>query len=47
MKMPESFGKRKVAAYLGILHGERNVFVIRETQSSSDYISEKPSRATF
>lgn len=36
--MPESFGKRMVAAYLGILHGERNVFVIRETQNSSDYI---------
>lgn len=36
--MPESFGKRRVPAFLDILHGERNVFVIRETQTSSDYI---------
>lgn len=36
--MPESFGKKMVAAYLGMLHGERNVFAISETQNSSDYI---------
>lgn len=30
--MPESFGKTMVAAYLEILHGERNVFIIRETE---------------